>query len=199
MYAYIRGVLAGKEPDAVVVEAAGVGYRILAGSRMLASLPPLGKEVKVYTYLNIRDDAHILYGFLDSDEKEMFRRLITISGIGPKVAMSILSGLTPAELALAVVTDDVRSISRVNGVGKKTAERLILELKGSIGNEELISGSAGTAQNAPQRDSAREAIEALMALGYTSAEAARAVSQMPESVNTVEQIIVHALRQLDRG
>jgi Holliday junction DNA helicase RuvA len=199
VYAYIRGVLTGKEPDAVVVEAAGVGYRILAGSRMLASLPPLGKEVKVYTYLNIRDDAHILYGFLDPDEKEMFQRLITISGIGPRVAMSILSGLTPSELALAVVTDDVRTITRVNGVGKKTAERLILELKGRIGNEELISGGAGPAQAAPQRDSAREAIEALMALGYASAEAARAVSQAPESANTVEQIIVHALRQLDRG
>lgn len=200
MYAYIKGILTEKEPDAVVVEAGGVGYRILAGTRTIAGMPPSGSEVKVYTYYHVREDAQLLYGFLDQDDKVMFRRIISVSGIGPKVAMSILSGMTPAELAIAVVTDDVKAISRMNGVGKKTAERLILELKGTIGNEELVPHVKGGAAPLPQSgDSAREAIQALMALGYSSTEAARAVSGLSGSDMTVEEIIVHALQQLDRG
>lgn len=199
MYAYIQGLLTEKEPDAVVVEAGGVGYRILAGSRTLAALPPAGSMVKVYTFHHVREDAHLLYGFLDRDEKEMFRRIIAVSGIGPKLAMSILSGMTPAELAVAVVTEDARAISRINGVGKKTAERLILELKERIANDEFASGSKPSPSAMQPAGAAQEAVQALMALGYTSAEAARAVSRLPETCQTVEEIIVHALRQLDRG
>lgn len=199
MYAYIQGLLTEKEPDAVVVEAGGVGYRILAGSRTLAALPPAGSTVRVYTFHHVREDAHLLYGFLGRDEKEMFRRIIAVSGIGPKLAMSILSGMTPAELAIAVVTEDARAISRVNGVGKKTAERLILELREKIGTGELIQENRTAPSAAQPAGAAQEAIQALMALGYTSTEAARAVSRLPETCATVEEIVVHALRQMDRG
>jgi Holliday junction DNA helicase RuvA len=199
VYAYIQGLLTEKEPDAVVVEAGGVGYRILAGSRTLAALPPAGSMVKVYTFHHVREDAHLLYGFLDRDEKEMFRRIIAVSGIGPKLAMSILSGMTPAELAVAVVTEDARAISRINGWGKKTAERLILELKERIANDEFVRGASPRRRRCSRPRAAQEAVQALMALGIYVRRGGAGRVAAAETCQTVEEIIVHALRQLDRG
>lgn len=199
MYAYIRGTIAEKGMDAVTVEAAGVGYHILVGSRTLSELPPVGEPGLVYTQLIVREDAMTLYGFSRPEEKQMFLRMIAISNIGPKVAMNILSAMTPTELALAVVSEDVRALSRISGVGKKTAERLILELRGTIGNEEL-TGRTDTRQTlSPGQDApVREAIEALIALGYSSTDAARAIAALDTQGMTVQQMIVGALRGLDR-
>jgi holliday junction DNA helicase RuvA len=196
MYAFIGGNLEHKETDRVVIEAGGVGYEIFASPRTLSEMPAIGEPVRVFTYLHVREDIMQLYGFGSREEKAMFIKLLGVSGVGPKLAMSILSGLTVAELAIALVTKDARAISRVNGVGRKTAERLILELRESVGQEELM-GSANEAGASANLSLPQEAIQGLMALGYSSVEAARAVNAAGDE-GPVEEIILRALKALDR-
>lgn len=198
MYAFIRGKLEHKGTDHAVIDAGGVGYEIFVSPRTLSALPAAGEEAKVYTYLHVREDAMQLYGFGGREEKAMFIKLLGVSGVGPRLAMAILSGLTVAELAIALVTKDARAISRVNGVGKKTAERLILELRESVGQEELAGGGAPQgAGAAAAAGPGQEAVQALMALGYSSVEATRAVGAAGD-VGGVEEIIMRALKALDR-
>lgn len=196
MYAYISGKLDYKGTDHVVVEAGGVGYRILVGTRTLAALPEAGEKVRVYTYLNVREDAMLLFGFSTPEEKTMYEKLISVNGVGPKAAMSILSGMSVAEIAIALVSNDTKAFSRVPGIGKKIAERLILELKEKVGQDEL----AGPAQDIPPlmvgAGMGQEAVQALMALGYSSPEASRAVSAA--SGDTLEELIMSALRMMDK-
>jgi Holliday junction DNA helicase RuvA len=196
MYAFIRGKLEYKGADHAVIDAGGVGYEIYVSTRTLSELPASGEQARVFTYLHVREDAMLLYGFGSREEKSMFIKLIGVTGVGPKVAMSILSGMTVAELAIALVTKDTRALSRINGIGKKTAERLILELRESVGEQELAAAGpqAGMIAGA---GSPQEAIQALMALGYSSIEAARAVGAAGD-VGTVEEIIMRALKALDR-
>ena len=196
MYAFIRGKVDSKTPESVVLDAGGVGYEIFTGTRTLSGLPAVGEVARLYTYLYVREDAQLLYGFASREEKAMFLKLLGVTGVGPKLAMSILSGLTVAELAVALATSDARAISRINGVGKKTAERLILELRETIGAQELTAAGAPTAV-AMGGSAAQEAIQALMALGYSSVEATKAVSAAGD-VGGVEEIILRALKALDR-
>jgi holliday junction DNA helicase RuvA len=197
MYAFIRGKVEYKGMDSAVIEAGGVGYEVFVSTRTLANLPAAGEPAMVYTYLHVREDVMQLYGFGTREEKAMFVKLLGVTGVGPKMAMGILSGLTVAELAIALVTKDTRSLSRISGVGKKTAERLILELCESVGKDELIAAPQAVGAAVHGGGAAQEAIQALMALGYSSIEASRAVGAAGD-VGSVEEIIMRALKALDR-
>lgn len=206
MISFIHGILAEKEDGYIVVEAGGVGYGINVPLSVLAQLPTVGEEIKVYTHYAVKEDGQSLYGFLFREDREMFRRLISVNGVGPKGALAILSALEPDDLRLAIVTGDVKSISRAQGIGQKTAQRVILDLKDKIGNEFLTGSSRREAggSDEPLRAQAggtavSEAIDALTVLGYTRIEAGRAVRRLdiPEDAGT-EDILKAALRIINK-
>lgn len=201
MITYIRGILEGMEEDKVIVDVGGVGYGIYMAGTAMGRLPALGKEVKIHTYLHVKEDLMQLYGFLTRDELRVFRLLIGVSGIGPKGGLNILNQMTPNDLRFAVLAGDVKAISKAQGIGKKTAEKLILELKDKLelteagGNEPegktLLQKSAGTGEIQG------EAVEALVALGYGSTEAFQAVRSVEiDGDSTVEEVLKKALRQM---
>ncbi len=178
MYAYIRGTLAELTEEAVVVEAGGVGYQIYTTGQTLDCLPPVGGEVKLYTYLNVREDAMVLYGFLTRDDLRVFQQLLGVNGIGPKGALAILSVMTTDDLRFAVLGEDVKAIAKAPGIGSKTAQRVILELKDKVSLEDAFEqklAHAGGEQEERARGAKKEAMEALVALGYSSSEALRAL------------------------
>lgn len=182
MISYVKGILAEKAKDRIVVESGMMGIGIFVPMSVLEVLPPLGEEVKIYTHLQVREDDMSLYGFLSRSDLEMFRQLLGVNGIGPKGALGILSALRPEDLRLAVMTGDAKAISRAPGVGAKTAQRIILDLKDKVQAEDLLTplldGSAAVspaAGNGLSGNAVKEAVEALVALGYTNAEAVKAV------------------------
>ena len=183
MISYVKGILAEKAKDRIVVESGMMGIGIFVPMSVLEVLPPLGEEVKIYTHLQVREDDMSLYGFLSRSDLEMFRQLLGVNGIGPKGALGILSALRPEDLRLAVMTGDAKAISRAPGVGAKTAQRIILDLKDKVQAEDLLTplldGSAAVSPAA-----AKEAVEALVALGYTNAKAVKAV----KSANVTEEM-----------
>jgi len=197
LYAYIKGVVTGKTQDSIILEAGGIGYLLNVSLNTLASAKE-GETKKLYTYFHVREDAHLLFGFSSMEEKAMFEKLLAVTGVGPKVALSILSALKPAELALAVVTSDAKAFEKVSGVGKKTAQRIILELKERIKNDELIMENSPDIIINEENSLKREAISALHSLGYDYTEAAKAVSviNVPEGMKT-EDIILLCLKQMD--
>ena len=140
MIEFVRGELAAVEADKAVVDVDGIGFGVFMSGQALGMLPSVGEQVKIYTYLNVKEDAMQLYGFLTRDDLEIFRLLIGVSGIGPKGALGILTGLTPDELRFAVMSKDVKAISAAPGIGKKTAEKLILELKDKLRIEDVLDG-----------------------------------------------------------
>ncbi|MGN0141225.1 MAG: Holliday junction branch migration protein RuvA [Roseburia sp.] len=200
MYSYIRGILADREEDAVVVEAAGVGYHIYTTGQTLSELPPLGNEVKMYTYLQVREDAMVLFGFLTRDDLRVFKLLLGVNGIGPKGALAILSVMSTDDLRFAVLADDAKAIAKAPGVGNKTAQRLILELKDKLSLEEAFEQKlAHVAQTPESRTSGiqNEAVQALVALGYSSSEALKAVNAVEITEDTdTEAILKAALKQM---
>lgn len=196
MYAFIKGILEEKTTDSVVIDAHGVGYHIFVTATALSQMGEIGEKVKVYTHLSIRDDAHVLFGFASSEERRMFHRLISVSGIGPKIGMGILSFLNVGDLAIALVTGDISALSRVPGIGKKSAQRLILELKEKVGNDEIADGTNGIPVSA-MNHTVQEAVSALMALGYSSSEAVKTIDCVKQDHQQPEDMIRAALRQLD--
>lgn len=199
MISYIRGELAALEKDKVVVDVGGVGYGIYMPGQAMALLPPAGSEVKIHTYLNVREDAMQLFGFLTRDDLEIFKLLIGVSGIGPKGGLSILSKLSPDDLRYAVLAGDVKAISSAPGIGKKTAEKLIIELKDKLDIADVLDHAIGNdAAPAAQSDSTvqSEAVQALVALGYGSTESLRAVKQVALENPTVEDLLKEALKKL---
>lgn len=189
------------EPGVAVVDCAGVGYKLLISDNTLGKLASMDKkEVLLYTYLYIREDAVDLIGFATKEELAAFKMLITVSGIGPKAAMSILSLLSVEKFALAVSSQDIKTISKAQGIGKKSAERIVLELKEKVAKEFAVAGGV-TAEEAevPEVSSAgtsfKEAEEALMVLGYTRAEAQSALKDVPPTA-TLEEMISAALRKI---
>lgn len=180
MVSYIKGELAGVTEEKAIIEAGGIGYGIYMPGKDLAQLPGLGEQIKIHTYLNVREDAMQLFGFLTGDELEVFRLLITVNGIGPKGGLGILSALSADELRFAVMAGDVKAITAAPGIGKKTAERLILDLKDKLKMEDLLEHQTEAADlNAKGvgNDVQTEAVEALVSLGYGSAESLRAVRE----------------------
>ena len=196
MYAFIDGILEEKTPEQAVISAGGVGYLLLISRNTYDRLAGVGERQKLHTCFVVREDAMTLYGFADKEEKNMFERLVSVSGVGPKVALAALSGLSVSELAVAIIAGDERAFSRVSGIGKKTAQRIILELKEKVGTEEAIATTGMV--SAPQGIE-RQAIAGLAALGYGQSEAALAVSNVAGQADTVEELILLALKQFDRS
>ena len=199
MYAHIEGIVAEKSAEGIVIDAGGVGYEMLASSATLAACPQAGEKIKVYTYLSVREDAMELFGFSTREEKRMFLRLIGVSGIGPRTAMGILSALSVRDLSIALVTGDAQALARAPGIGKKTAQRLVLELKDKVSDEELTSSGAPAPVRAAGSGADGEAIEALMALGYPASEAAKAVSAVAGQADRADEILRLALRSMSGG
>ncbi|MBE3101633.1 MAG: Holliday junction branch migration protein RuvA [Firmicutes bacterium] len=173
MYAYIHGILDEVENQRVILDVHGIGYTVSVPTSIIPKLPPLGDKVKLFTYFHIKEDGQELYGFIEKEEKLFFEKLIKVSGIGPKVALGMLSAFSSKKLAIAIVTSDIKLLCTAPGIGKKTAERLILELKDKVGNEAIYA-------HMPMEHSAfsnerLEALEALQALGYPAVDAERAL------------------------
>ena len=208
MYAYIKGTLEETGEDYIVVEAGGIGYQIFTTGQTFQYLPSMGEEVKVYTYLHVREDAMILFGFLTKDDLFVFRLLLGVSGIGPKGALAILSVMTTDDLRFAVLGDDAKAIAKAPGVGAKTAQRLIrirdrrliLELKDKLSLEDAFEQKLAKNDNPVQnkaKGAKNEAIEALVALGYSSSEALKALNGIEITDDTdVEDILKAALKNM---
>ncbi len=200
MYAYINGILTEKDSSSIVIETGGIGYLLFCPLSTLAQLDRLQEKYKLYTYLNVKEDLMQLYGFYTKAERDMFMRLISVSGIGPKVACSVLSFMSAADLAVALITDDVRTLSKVPGIGKKTAQRLILELKEKVDTSEAFNAGDTLVNLKPFENSAQqEALHALIALGISQAEASRALANSEKEGATAEELIKSALRSMDAG
>ena len=204
MISYIKGPLTAIEEDVIVVEAGGVGMGIHVPLSVLDRLPGIGREVTVYTYFQVREDAMSLYGFLNRQDREMFRQLIGVNGVGPKAALGILSTMTPDDLRMAIVTGDAKAISRAPGIGPKTAQRLILDLKDKVSMEEVLGnlalpseGTSAALGTIGMGEAAKEAVQALVALGYSNMEANKAVKQVEVTETmTAEDVLKASLRYL---
>lgn len=203
MISYVRGELAAIEEQKAIIDVGGVGYGVFMSQQSLSLLPPAGNEVKIYTYLNVKEDALQLFGFLTRDDLDIFRLVIGVSGIGPKGGLNILSCMSPDELRFAIMSGDAKAISAAHGIGKKTAEKLIVELRDKVQIEDVLehaahgdeNSGAGTVSDAGGGMQA-EAVQALVALGYGSAESLRAVKKTSPDCETVEDILKEALKYL---
>ena len=198
MISYLKGELAGAWEGIAVVDVGGMGFRVFITDRDQADLPAVGEPVQLYTYLSVREDAIWLYGFLSEEDRQVFRQLLTVSGVGPKAALGILSALSANDLRFAVFSDDVKAISKAPGVGLKTAKKLILELKDRLKLEDAIPGGGSMGEEAgvhAQDADVTEAVEALVTLGYSSSEALRAVKRVKMAGNMkTEDILGEALK-----
>ncbi len=198
MYYYIKGTLALKGDNYVVVDASGIGYKLNVSSVFLENAGAVGADITVYTYLSVREDAMELYGFYNQDEKDMFLNLISVSGVGPKVGLSVLSVAPPQKIAAAIVTGDEKFLTKASGVGVKAAKRIILELKDKIDNEALgLSDVAVSTTDESEviTDSRAEAMSALTVLGYSAQEAKNVLLKLDASLST-EELIKQALSRL---
>lgn len=193
MYYYIKGQLVIKQDNFAVVDNNGVGYKIYTSVLSLNEVS-VGDDVTFYTYLYVREDIFDVYGFTKNDELTMFLHLLSVSGVGPKAALAILSTLTPNQLVLAVMTNDAKALTKANGVGAKMAQRVILELSGKLKNSEILPDES-IPQEVTLDTSAVEAVSALTVLGYSQAEAKKAVSKVDPTLG-VEEIVRKALAQL---
>ncbi len=200
MYAYIKGELAEINTDHIVIEAGGIGYQVFISLQTFDYLPSVGENLKIYTYLYLREDAMILYGFLTKDDLELFKLLISVSGIGPKGGLAILSTLEADDLRFAILSGDAKAISKAPGVGGKTAQRVILELKDKLSLEDAFEAKTEHVQKnvAVAGGSVKnDAVMALTALGYSSTESLKAVSavEITEDMD-VEEVLKAALKHL---
>lgn len=203
MYYYIKGTLEVNEPTFAVIDACGIGYKMTVSQTTHDGLPSRGSQVKLFTHMSVREDGIELFGFLTQEELSAFRLLIGVSGVGPKVAISILSYLSPEKFALAVSSEDKKTLSKANGVGAKTAARIILELKDKLGADMSFSDvpslpdSAGASVTSSENLS--DAIEALSVVGYTRSEILSALHGIDTKNMSVEEIFKAATKRLMRG
>ena len=205
MYAYIEGTVSEKSSNILVIDVGGVGYEILSTASTISSAPARGESMRVYTWLNVREDAMELLGFSSREEKSMFTRLTAVSGIGPRTALNILGSMPLRELTMAIMTGDIAMLSRAPGVGKKTAQRLALELKDKVSAGDFADDGMAEALSDGMEATAGpvgEAILALQSLGYTQTEAARAVSAARKNgleTDKADEIVRMALRGIMKG
>ena len=200
MISYVTGILAEVDVDCIVIESGGVGFEILTYSSVIEHLPDVGSEVKIVTYMDVKEDDIRLFGFLSNQEKKLFKQLLTVSGVGPKGALSILDQLGPDNLVAAIIASDSKSISKANGIGSKTAQKVCLELRDKVSIEgtiyEKYSDSSGAGTDASS-GVIGEAVEALCALGYSKSDAMQAVRKIDgASTMKPEAIVSKALRLL---
>ena len=200
MYAFLKGKLAYVGEESIILDVHDVGYRILVSPASLAYLPQLGEEVKIYTYTSVREDAMWLYGFLNQDDLEIFKKLITVSGIGPKGGMAVLSVMNADTLRFAIIAGDAKAIAKAPGIGAKTAQRVILELKDKVSIEETLVNrevNGGVSCREDISDYTEEAVEALVALGYSSTEALKAIRAIPNASDMdAEALLKAALKNI---
>ncbi|WP_456267305.1 Holliday junction branch migration protein RuvA [Kushneria sp. AK178] len=196
MIGRLHGQLLEKKPPLIVVDVHGVGYELEASMNTLLALPAPGETVRLHTHLSVREDAHLLYGFIDEPERRLFRELIRISGVGPRLALAILSGMERQQFMKSVMDDDTKTLTRLPGVGKKTAERLIIEMRDRFKHwpefEQLEQGTAEDAELPLESDNHADAEAALIALGYKPTEATRMLSGLDTTLST-EALIKMAL------
>lgn len=200
MYAYIKGKIEDMDAERVVIEANNIGYNVFVPSGVMSAIGYTGREVKLYTYLNVKEDAFTLFGFLTKEDLELFKLLITVNGIGPKGAMGILGALSADDLRFAIMSGDSKTISSAPGIGAKTAQKIIIELKDKLKSEAFIKNS-GLGDNGADiisdGDIVSEAALALTSLGYGQTEALRAIKQCDtDNIDTVEQLIKEALKKM---
>lgn len=193
MIAMLTGRVVEKTPTGVVLDVGGVGYKIAMSTGALASLPTEGDSVTVYTHLHVREDDLSLFGFENAEERMLFEKLITVSGVGPKVALAALSSFSPGVLADAIAREDVALVSSIPGVGNKTAQRIILDLKDKLGSIGIAGAGVSVAT-----DAVAETSDALMAMGFSSAEVAAALKGY-EGADDAGALLKHALRRLGGG
>ena len=199
MISYIKGELVEVTENAIVLDHGGMGFSIMMPASILAKLPQIGSELKVHTYLYVKEDILDLYGFLTKDDLKIFKLLITVNGIGPKGALAILSAMTPDDLRFAVLAGDAKTISKAPGIGNKTAQKLIIELKDKLKIEDVLDGSDGGYETSSDMGdtAAEEAVMALTALGYSAADATRAVKLVDNAGNMdSEALLKAALKKL---
>ena len=195
MISYINGVLTFKGQDFVIIETGGVGFNITVSPATISALSATDSKIKLFTYMNVKEDAISLFGFLTMEELNMFNRLITVKGVGPKGATALLASLTPAQIALAIITDDAKTLSCGQGIGKKTAQQIILDLKDKTKTEDAAGSFTSGAVSAANDDSAAaEAIEALLTLGFGKPESQKAVSAVMDENLTAAELISRALK-----
>lgn len=198
MYAYISGKIADKANNYVVIDNGGMGYKIFMSPSVIEKLPDVGEFQKTHTYYYVREDVISLYGFLTNEELRMFELLLSVSGIGAKSAIQILSSITPSSFALAVISNDVSKIVKIPGIGSKTAARIILELKDKLKTEQAISKNEQVKEAIHESEKDTEAVVALQVLGYTRKEIEKALEKFETQNLTVEEIIKKALSILGK-
>ena len=196
MIARLAGTLLSKQPPLMVIDVAGVGYEVEAPLSVFYDLPETGQPIVILTHLSVKEDSHTLYGFASESERTLFRQLLKISGIGAKLALTILSGASGEELARYVVERDTASLTRLPGIGKKTAERIIIELRDKLDDLPAALTPGPTSGRVPTGGALGEATNALIALGYKPQEAGRMARSVAEPEMSVEQIIRHALQSM---
>lgn len=192
MFAHISGIVAEKNVDSIVIDAGGIGFLLSVSAATLSSAPAVGEKFKLYTVFNVREDAMELCGFATREEKRMYERLRTVGGVGSKLALQALSTLSVRDLSLALVTGDAGALCRVPGIGKKLAQRLVLELKDKVDDSQLASSSAAVQPKSSGMES--EAIAALLALGFSAAEASKAVSAHAAEATSLDNLIYLSLK-----
>ncbi|HNW86606.1 MAG TPA: Holliday junction branch migration protein RuvA [Candidatus Limiplasma sp.] len=201
MIAVVEGKVIEKSEGEVILMAGGIGLKLICSMNTLAAIPPVDQTCRLFTHFSVREDAMDLYGFMTREERDMFRHLISVTSVGPKSAMFILGSLPLADLRLAILTGDIGLLSRAPGVGKKTAQRIALELKDTVTRDALASGIsmeeiAVSDPEAPAQDALGEAIQALKALGYSPQEAANALRGVKGQAQTADEMIRLALRNM---
>ena len=199
MIGFVRGIIADKQEDNVLIDVNGIGINVNISGRTAEILPRVGQETQIYTYTCVREDAFLLYGFLTKDDLNIFKQLISVNGIGPKGGLAILSVLTPDDLRFAILSGDAKAIAKAPGIGAKTAERVILELRDKVSIQETGIGQKMTAYESSEENISvrNDVVEALVALGYGQSEALKAVKQVAnyESMD-IEELLKAALKKM---
>lgn len=203
MITFLAGKLAAALPTQAIVDVGGVGYEVLIPLSSYDRLPAPGHPIQILTHLHVREDAHVLFGFMTSAERDLFRLLVNnVSGIGPKLALAVLSGMSVMNFKSAVVNSDVASLSKISGLGKKTAERIVLELKDKVGVAAAWEAASAAHAPTPEQSQANEAVLALISLGYKQVDAHKTVRDLQEKqpeIATAEELVKHALKRIAAG
>ncbi|HEY0369536.1 MAG TPA: Holliday junction branch migration protein RuvA [Chthoniobacterales bacterium] len=203
MITFLAGKLAAALPTQAIVDVNGVGYEVLIPLSSYDRLPAPGQSVQILTHLHVREDAQLLYGFMSAAERDLFRLLVNhVSGIGPKLALAVLSGMSVSNFKSAVVNNDVASLSKISGLGKKTAERIVLELKDKLGVSAVWEAASAAHAPTPEESQANEAVLALIALGYKQVDAHKTVRELQEKqpeIKSAEELVKHALKRMAAG
>ncbi len=202
MITFLDGKLISSLPTQAIVDVSGVGYEVFIPLSSYDKLPPAGQSVRILTHLHVREDAHVLYGFMSAAERDLFRLLVNhVSGIGPKLALAVLSGMSVSNFKSAVVNSDVTALAKISGLGKKTAERIVLELKDKLGVAAAWEAASAAHAPTPEEEEANEAVLALIALGYKQIDAHKSVREMQQKgeAKSAQELVKLALKRMAAG